>query len=651
MVRREVNPYLNCQSRAGQPQISCFQIAVALHAVEKIQIEGGTHFGAKSRIVLSCATRASRFSFLLAFCALCLAPVAGAREKRPVLPPPPPQPVPLTLKVARGETIELPLAIYGSQKELVTFVLRSKPAHGGVTRVHPTSRETATVSYKPPADLAVKKERLTYAARTAAGFSAPALIEIEIEDAPPKLTVPDVIDFGSILPGKTKEMPLEMTNEGGLPASVHMEATPPWAIKEGADYTLAPGGKKTVTVVFSPIISGPFHSEVRFAGDPPLYTKLEGEAEAPLAVSPAEDILLKAGSGGQNRAASFELVNSTAEEKTVALRAGASFDAPTSVVVPASGRAAVELEAKAGIAGRIDEELVITGEHIDLHIPVRAAATPAFLQAAPDAIHFKPLDQGAEADESVVLKNIGGSPGKWTLTIPPPFTVAAGEISIPAGASATVVIHCGLAPAGRQRAVFLVEGDGQSLEITVEAVVGEQESAPPAVVAHKQPSMRQHTGSMGFAASGSDASEAPSADPQTNFTALIRTDVQIKEIHPTSVVVTWPAPPSGETSFQVDERMLSLGPNKTLQIGWAPHGAVKITKEGDALVAKVSSLAPQSNHTLRFSGKEGPLFTSQFSTPPKTSILASTFFKISVGLLVVFAGIATFWFLRRRGSL
>ena len=77
--------------------------------------------------------RPTLFILQLVLCTCFAAGAFGAerkeRDKAP-LPKPPPQPVEQSLKVPRGETITIPLKIWGTQREPLQFLIRKPPMAG-----------------------------------------------------------------------------------------------------------------------------------------------------------------------------------------------------------------------------------------------------------------------------------------------------------------------------------------------------------------------------------------------------------------------------------------------------------------------------------------------------------------------------------------
>ncbi|RYD82430.1 MAG: hypothetical protein EOP84_09385, partial [Verrucomicrobiaceae bacterium] len=101
--------------------------------------------------------------FLLLTLSVSSAAADRKERKAEPLPTPPPQPVEQTVKVRRGETLTIPLRIYGSQRESLRFLIRKETEHGKLSEPKPRGREAAMVTYTPPVDLEVVRDQFSYA--------------------------------------------------------------------------------------------------------------------------------------------------------------------------------------------------------------------------------------------------------------------------------------------------------------------------------------------------------------------------------------------------------------------------------------------------------------------------------------------------------
>ena len=115
----------------------------------------------------------------------------------------------------RGEPAEIALRIYGVKNEPLKYLIRAAPKYGKLTEPRVAEREVSVVTYMPPADLAITRDRFTYAVQNGAGVSAAVEVAITIVDQPPDLALPGALDFGTMLAGATAAKTLEIRNRGG----------------------------------------------------------------------------------------------------------------------------------------------------------------------------------------------------------------------------------------------------------------------------------------------------------------------------------------------------------------------------------------------------------------------------------------------------
>jgi hypothetical protein len=88
--------------------------------------------------------------------------------------------MPQKVTVPRGRKIDIPLRIYGRQREQLRYLIKAPPVHGKLSEPRAIERESSIVTYEPP-DLAVTSERSTFSVQISAGVSA--RVEVAIADA------------------------------------------------------------------------------------------------------------------------------------------------------------------------------------------------------------------------------------------------------------------------------------------------------------------------------------------------------------------------------------------------------------------------------------------------------------------------------------
>ncbi|MEO7319720.1 MAG: hypothetical protein ABIZ56_12080, partial [Chthoniobacteraceae bacterium] len=186
-----------------------------------------------------------RLASALLFLKLGLAPMAMAAPKTPVAPAPP-QPMEQKAAVKRGDTVDIPLKIYGTRAQTLSWIIKQAPLHGKLSGVRATGAESAVVTYRPPADLRVISDRFTFSVRSSEGVSAPVEVAVTITDDAPRISATAELDFGSLLIGASAAKTLEFSNAGGGIAEGAMEVDAPWKLAGARDYKLAAGERRRV---------------------------------------------------------------------------------------------------------------------------------------------------------------------------------------------------------------------------------------------------------------------------------------------------------------------------------------------------------------------------------------------------------------------
>ena len=387
-----------------------------------------------------------------------------------VVEPTPPQPMEQKVTVKRGGSVDIPLRIYGTRAQTLSWVIRQQPAHGKLSAVRSTAPETAVVTYRPPSDLRVVSDRFTFSARSNEGVSAAAEVTITIADDPPKLSVPAEVNFGTLLVGGSVTKMLEFTNGGGGIAEGGIEVDMPWRIEGARRYKLTAGERHIAKIVFAPQRAGKFESKVRFPAQPDRAVTVSGIAEEPLAVMPAE-IVLAQDRGQPLRAASFELRNNTDAALDVAVAASPRLIVPTTLHVPAHGAASASVQTAETDGAPVEETIRFTAGTLSALLPVKADALPAMVRARPQSVTFRQMGVGATAKERIIFENRGGMESKVALTIGAPFSIDEKSFVLAPRAEKEVVVALAATSAGSAQSVLKVAADGGGFDIPIEAGV------------------------------------------------------------------------------------------------------------------------------------------------------------------------------------
>src|SRR5437588_10174466 len=86
----------------------------------------------------------------------------------------PPVPKSVKITVHRGESVDIPLTIYGSAGDQTRFRIKTKPEQGTLSEPKITDRDSGEVTYRHSGKAAPLQDRFTFVAQTNAGVSPPA---------------------------------------------------------------------------------------------------------------------------------------------------------------------------------------------------------------------------------------------------------------------------------------------------------------------------------------------------------------------------------------------------------------------------------------------------------------------------------------------
>ena len=550
-------------------------------------------------------------------------PLAGAERKKDAPPEIPPPAQPLAVKVPRGETLPILLRIYGRKNEALKYLIRTPPQHGRLTAPQVVEREVSSVTYTPPADLALVRDRFTYAVQTAAGVSAAVDVVITIVDLPPAITVPEVLNFPSILAGTTTTRPLEITNHGGGFAEGRVTVDAPWKIEGAGNYRLAAGARAVFKVIFAPAEPGIFDTVMRFSSQPGTTLPIHAEAQASLSAAPAK-ILLQHAAGDPVRAGAFALTNHTATELRVALSSGARLTVPPELTVPAHGTVPVAVQTAGRDVAALEDEVRLQSAGLTLRVPVRAAAVGAIVRATRELVALGRVDAAQSADGQVGLENIGGTATRVSWEIAAPFASTTPPVTLAAGEKTTVTVRTQPAIAGKHRALLTVHADQQKLEIPVEAEL----------LAASSPAAPRTPDAPFTPLPDSDPPPPPEPTDTAPVPDAFRGDlvsvpgVKVRDVTAKAATLEWPAAQTKAARFRLENRTVFIDPLGQLAARWEPLSTVTIRHEGESQIARITGLQPATTYRIRVValGAESetgtPLFTRILSTHIQPSFWA-----------------------------
>ena len=595
---------------------------------------------------------ALRFAPLAALCAagalLGAPPLAGADQKKEPLPEVPPPAQPLAVKVPRGEAVDIALRIYGRKNEALKYLIRTPPKSGRLTEPKVVDLEVSTVTYTPPADLAITRDRFSYAVQNGAGVSASVDVAITITDQPPQLALPGALDFAPMLAGATAVKTLEITNRGGGLAEGKAEVEAPWKIDGPAKYRLGAGARAVFKITFAPEKGGAFESAVRFTSQPETSVRVRGEALEAIAVTPAR-LVLQSAAGDPVRTGEFEISNQTGAAQRVTLSGGPRLQVPAELTVPAHGRVSAPVRTAAEDVAALEGEVRAEAAGLTVRVAVRAARVGPLVRAARGPVVFGRVDAAKAAGASFELENFGGEEASVRWEIGAPFVMEQAAVTLAPGEKKTLVLRTQpAAAAGKYRAWLTAVVGAQKVEIPVEAELFAK-AAPAAAPRAGTPVRTVSAASPPDAVAAAEDASAeppPAAELPANVAAL-RVDLfrpegaGLTRLTATSATLEWPAALAATEKFRFESRRVVADAAGELQAVWEEIPKVSVHREGVKQVAVLNGLVPGSAGGVRVvplsaAGEAGqPLFTLFFTTPEGGS-LRSQFTLVRV-LLAAFA--------------
>ena len=620
------------------------------------RLDGARGAAAPFPAVQKSALRLVPLAALCAAVALAGGPcAAGAERKKEPLPEAPPPALPQAVKVPRGEPAEIALRIYGVKNEPLKYLIRTPPKSGKLTEPRVLEREVSAVTYTPPADLAVTRDRFSYAVQNGAGVSASVDVVITIVDQPPDLALSGALDFAPMLAGATAAKTVEIRNRGGGLAEGQVAVEAPWKIEGAARYRLAAGARAVFKVVFAPEKGGVFESAVRFSSQPESGVRVRGEAQEAIAAAPAK-IELQNAAGDAVRTGTFELTNQTDAECRVTLSGGARLQVPAELTVPAHGKVSVPVQTAAADVTALEGEVRAEAAGLTVRVPVRAARVGPLVRSVRGPVMFGRVDAARAAGADFELENFGGTEAQVSWEIGAPFVMEQPSARLAPGEKKTLTLRTQpAAAAGKYRAWLAVQCERQKLEIPVEAELFAK-AAPAAV---------PRTNAASRVASASP-SEPEAAAPEVIAAEPIELPAIVKDLHAElfrppgagltqlsvkSATLEWPAGLSAAANFRVEYRRVVADAAGEMKVVWNEVPKTVIRRAGEKFAATFGGMVPGESYGVRVvplgpGGEAGPpLFTQFFVTPAGAEWLPQ--FTLIRGLMAVFAVCAGFM-LRQR---
>lgn len=559
--------------------------------------------------------------------------MAGAAPKaaRDSTAPAPPQPVAQKVSVQRGQSVEIPLRIYGTRSQTLSWIIRQAPAQGKLSPPRPVAAEAAVITYTSSTVPGPGTDRFTFSARSNEGVSAAVEVTITIVDADPLLIAPAELEFEPLLTGSTASQALEFSNTGGGIAEGDLYVDAPWRLEGEAHYTLAAGEKHRARLLFAPSQGGKFTGEVRFSSHPGRSTQLRGSAVDPLAISPAL-LELHPLPNTSVRAGVFEVRNHTAAPLELTLIASQRLHLPATISLPASGALSISAQTAATDTAGFEETVRIAAGTLTAQLRVRAAALPALIQTRTKSLTLRRPASGAAAAEMFSIQNAGGQPASLRFEVSAPFALETSTLDLPAGGirdlAVTAATPTSMEAASGGLKVLL---DGRAV-LEIPLVLEAQTSTASTGTTQRPAPTPVHTTDTPSGAPAGQSPERP-ALPGVRAANLIQVTQQ-------GATFEWPGSLAPGMRLRCLRRALSPGQNVLTPptATFLEYPAVTFAQNGTMLTATLESLSPGQNYFFRIDatpegGQAAPVTFVQFKTPvPPARSWPLSWLTVLVGL-------------------
>ncbi|MFV1995187.1 MAG: hypothetical protein ACC661_07105, partial [Verrucomicrobiales bacterium] len=267
---------------------------------------------------------------------------------------------PVTVRVIRGESVEISLQAATSSTKRVEFMLRSMPGHGvlGEIVIDPEKGDLASIVYTASVEKGVTEDLFTFAARHGGGrVSAAAEVRIEILEPVPLLDLPVEVDFGPVFLGDTGAALLVITNRGTGDYVRDLILPKPFF---GPKRVVVPKGETVeVPLGFKPAAEKGFRHPLQLISEAQGVVFLDGSGKEPFTVD--------AGLGEisidretLDRIVVVEIVNGRSEEQTFRLSGDPRLRFLREVVIPGAGSFRVVVAIPQGDVGAFEGLLSVT---------------------------------------------------------------------------------------------------------------------------------------------------------------------------------------------------------------------------------------------------------------------------------------------------
>jgi hypothetical protein len=393
---------------------------------------------------------------------------------------PPPQGKAITVEVARGGSVTIPLT--GSDRQLrdLRFGIDRGPRHGKLGPLGKDSSRSASVRYTHGNDEDSTADSFVYTVRAGSGGTGRATVTIRIVDAAPVLAAPSSVDFGEIVLGETPVQSFQLANLGGGMIEGEVALPPPFQLETPGEFSLRRGQGRDFAVTFAPTKPGEFMQRITPSPADGSVIVFRGRALEPFQARPASTVL--EAQADDSRSTSVLVTNRGLTNIVVQVSApdAGPVRLPPEVAVPAGGSATVDLvippSAKLAV-----EDFAVTFATPDYKSEwmFSAPPIPARLEvvAPPD---FGEVQPSRTSEATLVVRNTGGAHGHLRLH-PGPFIRPAGNaeaLDVAPGETREISLRLRLKKDELPPAEIPLEFNGAKSSVPIAARLADSEAPP-----------------------------------------------------------------------------------------------------------------------------------------------------------------------------
>lgn len=586
---------------------------------------------------LSALSGSKAFFGLLAL-AICLAfcPEVFSKEKEEI-PSPPPFAKTANVSAYLGHPQEISLQVGGRIVEPLVFLIRKAPQLGTLGEIRRTGRNTAVVLYTPNPDGGPGVDSFSFAAKSIdSPVSAPATVNIQLLEEPPRVEFPEALEFGTVLVGDTVEKSVPIRNTGGGIAFWQINPPPPWSVKNSGIYRVPGGRESLLHLSFTPTDERDFQARIQMTSDPKSTLLITGSGIIPISWS-REGIVFSPEKRASNTTG-IVFTNKTNSDLKAAISWPLFLKGPAEVLLPARAQMTLPLTLAAPLdfqfAGEVD---VRCGNYVG-HIPTRIFPAPAKLAVSPEkALQLGELRKDTPLKGRFLVKNVGGTDAPLSIDAPSQLQITPDARNLILQPNQEQAFDVQLNP-------FQSDSFQGKIRITSPGI--ETVELPIAATAPKvsKPSLPVES----FLRIPAPAPDSPSVPVPGKGPAVEKATLVSSLPH--EIVIEWKIPAPAPARFLIERRLVSTGPDGGVLIKWKAWQGVGITIVEGSATARFERLPANTFWTIRIvpldkDGKPGnPSPAFQIATQPIRQWIIPVWFWI---LLLVGIASALFFAFRQ----